>query len=74
MVIDVCFVINEITFLIRFKEFLKRTPGHKPQPLQLSSSNFGDRTSAQEAQHGNFNQQINAPAPQPRTSLMSSER
>ena len=57
-----------------FKEFLKRTPGHKPQPLQLSSSNFGDRTLAQEAHPGNFNQPIAAPAPQPRTSLLSSDR
>jgi len=61
-------------FELRFKEFLKRTPGHKPQPLQLSSSNFGDRTSAQEAHQGNFNQPIAAPAPQPRTSLLSSDR
>ena len=58
----------------RFKEFLKRTPGHKPQPLQLASSNFGDRTSVQTGQQGTFNQPIAAPAPQPRTSLMSSDR
>ena len=72
-----CYIQNShlaLPYFDSFKEFLKRTPGHKPQPLQLASSTHTDRLPSQLNHQGTLNQAISAPAPQPRTSLLFSDR